>query len=200
MDDWRDAQEALEEEESRPGTPVPAEPVRFAPSPPPVKAPRPISVTLQTGISRSGRLMTLMPDGRWVPAPPLPFSRPPAIQIPRGVGRRLWLLLRLARRRASATATRTASAATARRSGWRLRTSPAGTRYPTTARAARTVRDATTARSRSTMARTRSNLSRDTCMYYKFSIPSRVPARSSSCAKRIHEGQAPQGVSPPPAK
>jgi hypothetical protein len=77
--EWHDAAAYLEEaeEDSRPGTPVPAEPVR---------AHGPRSVTLQTGISRSGRLMTLMPDGRWVPAPPLPFSRPPAIQIPRGMG------------------------------------------------------------------------------------------------------------------
>jgi len=82
MDDWRDAQE---EEESRPATPVPESPVRLAPGPP-VKAPRPISVTHETGLSRSGKLMTKMPDGRWVPAPPLPFSRPLSIQIPQGMG------------------------------------------------------------------------------------------------------------------
>jgi hypothetical protein len=54
---------------------VPAEPVRFAPPPP--------SVTLETGINRRGELVTRLPDGRWVPAPPLPATwRPPPIEIP----------------------------------------------------------------------------------------------------------------------
>lgn len=66
---WDDIMRQIEE--LRPGTPIPEEPVRIAPPPPK-------SVTLQTGISRSGKLMTKLPDGRWVEAPPLPSAAPPA--------------------------------------------------------------------------------------------------------------------------
>jgi hypothetical protein len=51
-EDWRDAQVVLEEEDSRPATPVPAEPVRFAPPPPPLSAtrrPLPIAIPQWSG-------------------------------------------------------------------------------------------------------------------------------------------------------
>ena len=86
-DQWRDAAAYLEEEDdSRPPTPRPAEPVRIAPPPP-------ASVTLKSGISRDGRIVAQMPDGRWVPAPFPSFApappklsatwRPPPIEIPK---------------------------------------------------------------------------------------------------------------------
>lgn len=59
---WEDINDQLEELDD-----LPQEPVTIAPPPPK-------SVTLQTGISRSGKL----PDGRWVEAPPLPSAAPPA--------------------------------------------------------------------------------------------------------------------------
>jgi hypothetical protein len=80
-DDWRDARVVVEEDEdSRPATPVPAEPVRIAPPPP-------RSVTLVAGFRRDGTIVAQMPDGQWVPAPPLSASRqPPPIAIPMWTG------------------------------------------------------------------------------------------------------------------
>lgn len=47
-EDWRDARAVLDD--SRPGTPVPAEPVRFAPAPPPTtRRPVPISIPMWSG-------------------------------------------------------------------------------------------------------------------------------------------------------
>jgi hypothetical protein len=73
---WEDISDQIEDLE-RPRTPESDRPVRVAP-PPPAKAVGLRSVTHQTGLSRSGRLMTLLPDGRWVPAPPIPYSAAPA--------------------------------------------------------------------------------------------------------------------------
>jgi hypothetical protein len=75
-----------EEEEHRPSTPVPSSPVRLTPPGAPRKQ---FSTTLQTGLSRSGKLMTKLPNGRWVPAPSMPIpSLPPwhleDIEIPQG--------------------------------------------------------------------------------------------------------------------
>lgn len=67
---WEDINDQLEELEE-----LQEEPVRIAPPPPK-------SVTLQTGISSSGKLMTKLPDGRWVPAPPLPSAPAPVAAVP----------------------------------------------------------------------------------------------------------------------
>ena len=51
-EDWRDARAVLEEEDSRPATPVPREPVRIAPPPPPLSAtrrPDPIAIPMWAG-------------------------------------------------------------------------------------------------------------------------------------------------------
>ena len=68
--DWRDL-DAVVEEEDEDETPPPPK-VTIAPPPPPAR-----SVTLNAGLSRDGRIMAQMPDGRWVPAPFPSFAPPP---------------------------------------------------------------------------------------------------------------------------
>jgi hypothetical protein len=58
---WRDAREVIDEDSPR------------FPSYPLV----PPSVTLQSGVNREGKLMVQMPDGTWVPGPPLTITIPP---------------------------------------------------------------------------------------------------------------------------
>jgi hypothetical protein len=74
--DWRDAAAYLdsESEDSRPATPVPAEPVRFAPPPPPR------SVTMQSGLNRRGEIVSRLPGEPWRVVPPpigIPVSTGP---------------------------------------------------------------------------------------------------------------------------
>jgi hypothetical protein len=77
--EWRDAAAYLEseDEDSRPPTPVPAEPARLLPSPP-------RSVTMESGINRRGEVVARLPGEPWMPVPPLSatWSVPPPIEIP----------------------------------------------------------------------------------------------------------------------
>jgi hypothetical protein len=68
---------------TRPSTPVPSSPVRLSPPPPPGAPRKPVSTTLRTGLTRSGQLVTQLPDGRWCPAPEMPL---PEASVPPGDG------------------------------------------------------------------------------------------------------------------
>jgi hypothetical protein len=81
--EWRDAAEYLESEseDSRPPTPRPTEPLRFAPPPP--------SITLESGINSRGEIVARVPGGPWRPVgvPMLSETRrPPPIEIPSYTG------------------------------------------------------------------------------------------------------------------
>ena len=73
--EWRDAAVYLESEDddSRPPTPVPAEPARLRPS-----------ITMESGINRRGELVARLPGEPWMPVPSLSatWSAPPPIEIP----------------------------------------------------------------------------------------------------------------------